>query len=143
MRNKSPEELTKTQRGRMRFERIVEADANGKLEKAKNRVDVCKIANLGLENEERLYAWVTKLINQGIIQEEFLGKNKRGRREYRYSIDRKIRDLKSAPSVVRQPIKESNSIDRTILLTVESKGVKVSLSCANSSQAMDIVKSLI
>lgn len=143
MRNKSPEELTKTQRGRMRFERIVEADANGKLEKAKNRVDVCKIANLGLENEERLYAWVTKLIKQGIIQEEFLGKNKRGKREYRYSIDRKIMDLKSAPSIARRPIKESVSINSTILLTVESKGVKVSLSCANSSQAMDIVKSLI
>lgn len=58
-------------KGKLRWEKLKEAEENGVLQKAKKRVDVGRI--VGIENYQTSYSWVSGLISKGAIIERIAG----------------------------------------------------------------------
>lgn len=78
------EGLTASQRGKLRWERIKEAEEHGSLTSAKNRYEVANIAGFTEENRNRGYQWVSNMINRKYLQEIMVGVGKSGKFEYEY-----------------------------------------------------------
>ena len=58
-------------KGKLRWEKLKEAESNGTLQHAKRRVDLGKI--VGIEDYQSAYSWVTGLIKKGAIKETIAG----------------------------------------------------------------------
>lgn len=58
-------------KGKLRWDKLKEAENNGVLQQAKNRIDVGKI--VGLENDKTAYSWVSGLISKKAIIETLDG----------------------------------------------------------------------
>lgn len=78
------EGLTSAQRGKLRWERIKEAEEHGSLASAKNRYEVANVAGFTEENRNRGYQWVSNMISRKHLQEVMRGVGKNGKFEYEY-----------------------------------------------------------
>ena len=58
-------------KGKLRWDKLKEAENNGVLQQAKNRIDIGKI--VGLENDKTAYSWVSGLISKKAIIETLDG----------------------------------------------------------------------
>lgn len=82
-----PKRLSNVEKGRARLMRIQEAEENGELQKAKNRLDVMRLAGFmsGQETQGRL--WIQRLINQRkMLTETLTGFGANGKAEYEYHL---------------------------------------------------------
>ena len=79
-------ELNVSQRGKLRWERIKDAEASGKLNYAKNRYEVANIAGFTEETKSRGYQWVSNMIGRKHLQEVMQGFGKNGKMEYEYHV---------------------------------------------------------
>lgn len=71
--------LTAMEKGRLMWQKIEDAEKNGRLQQAKSRVDVANIA--GYTNDKRGYSWASNMIKRGAILETIYGPG-----EYTYAI---------------------------------------------------------
>ena len=78
------EGLNAAQRGKLRWERIKEAEEHGSLDSAKNRYEVANIAGFTEETKSRGYQWVSNMIARRHLQEIMHGVGKNGKFEYEY-----------------------------------------------------------
>lgn len=78
------EGLNASQRGKLRWERIKEAEEHGSLSKAKNRSEVANIAGFTEETKSRGYQWVSNMIARKHLKEIMIGVGKNGKFEYEY-----------------------------------------------------------
>lgn len=83
-KKKMEEGLTSAQKGKLRWERIKEAEEHGSLASAKNRYEVANVAGFTEENRNRGYQWVSNLISRKYLQEIMHGVGKNGKFEYEY-----------------------------------------------------------
>ena len=78
------EGLSASQRGKLRWERIKEAEEHGSLALAKNRYEVANLAGFTEETRERGYQWVSSMVSKKYLQEIMHGLGKNGKFEYEY-----------------------------------------------------------
>ena len=84
-RKKMNEELSRAQRGKLRWNRVKDADDNGILSHAKNRYEVANIAGYSSAERSKGYQWVSNLVRRGHLQEIMHGLNN-GKFEYEYHV---------------------------------------------------------
>lgn len=77
--------LNHFQRGELRWKRIKECEANGKLGKARNRMDIVEMLG-GARTYGAIYSWTCNMISRGHIKETLSGIGKDGKMEYEYSV---------------------------------------------------------
>lgn len=85
-KRKMEQGLSKREIGKLRFERLKAAEADGKLSRAKNRSDVLKIAGFTESQRGLGYSWVGNLVRRGHMQEIITGYGRKGRAEYEYHL---------------------------------------------------------
>lgn len=78
--------LTKKQRGELRFNRLKEAEANGSLQKAKNRIEVAHLVGYTDEQYKTGYSWVCNMLARKHLIERIGGLGANGKVEYEYTI---------------------------------------------------------
>lgn len=78
------EGLNASQRGKLRWERIKEAEEHGSLASAKNRYEVANLAGFTEETRNRGYQWVSNMIARKHLKEIMTGVGKNGKFEYEY-----------------------------------------------------------
>lgn len=79
--------LSPKAKGKLRWDKLKEAEDNGILQQAKNRIDVGRI--VGLENDKTAYGWVSGLINKKAIIET-LDSFENNRPVYTYHLGRPL-----------------------------------------------------
>lgn len=85
-KDKMEKELNATQRGVLRWNKIKEADEDGRLGLARNRNEVANIAGFTKENKTRGYQWVSNMIGRKHLREVMLGVGHDRKMEYEYHI---------------------------------------------------------
>lgn len=70
-KDKLEKKISPQHKGKLRWERLKEAEANGALQHAKKRVDLGKI--VGINDYKTAYSWVSGLIGKGAIIENITG----------------------------------------------------------------------
>lgn len=78
-KEKMEKPLTAMEKGKLMWEKIVEAEKSGRLQQAKSRVDVAHIA--GYTDDKRGYSWARNMIKRGAIVETIYAPG-----EYTYAI---------------------------------------------------------
>lgn len=78
--------LNKRQRGKLRFERLQEAEKDGRLQKAKTRMDIARIAGFSDRQYKTGYSWVMNMLTRKHLIEHMVALGKNGRAEYEYSL---------------------------------------------------------
>lgn len=116
------EGLTSSQRGKLRWERIKEAEDHGSLSSAKNRHEVANIAGFTKENKERGYQWVSNMIARKHLQEIAQGIGKNGLIEYEYHAisdpdysRQKARDARLKKQKQKKEIKANVEQNKTVM----------------------------
>ena len=85
-KDKMEKGLNKRERGRLRFEKLKEAEANGKLQKAKTRMEVAQLAGFSEKQYKTGYSWVMNMLTRKHLIEHISGRFPNGRAEYEYHI---------------------------------------------------------
>lgn len=85
-KDKMGKELNKMQRGRLRWEKLKQAEEEGKLMLAKNRHEVANLAGFMPSEKERGYQWVSRLIGRGQMKETVYGIGENGLVEHEYKL---------------------------------------------------------
>lgn len=70
-KDKLEKKISPQHKGKLRWERLKEAEASGALQYAKRRVDLGKI--VGLDDYQTAYSWVSGLIGKGAVLESIVG----------------------------------------------------------------------
>ena len=78
--------LSKRQRGKLRYQKLVEIANNGRLSIAKNRREVARLVGYMPGQEHSGYSWVTNMINRGHLKETVVGSGRHGYLEYEYTL---------------------------------------------------------
>ena len=109
-RKKMNEELSRAQRGKLRWNRIKDADDNGILSHAKNRYEVANIAGYSSAERSKGYQWVSNLVRRGHLQEIMHGLNN-GKFEYEYHVAGEPDfSLKNARKAAKQKLEKRSRI---------------------------------
>lgn len=136
--------LSPQRKGELRWGKLKEAETNGTLQQAKNRVDVGKL--VGIENSKRAYSWTANLISKKAIIETIVGfDNMRAVYEYRlgtplnYQNGRKkkkalieqVREEAKKQNLVKEDmsVRERGRIMFTKLKELEASGELAKASC--------------
>lgn len=83
-KDKMEQGLNIMQRGKLRWEKIKEADAKGTLAMAKNRYEVANLAGFTEDRRDNGYQWVSNMVGRGHLQEIVHGVGPNGKVEYEY-----------------------------------------------------------
>lgn len=132
--------LNHFQVGELRWKKLEECKANGKLDKARNRMDIVEM--LGFPRDyNAVYSWIANQISRGYLRETLTGYGKNGRMEYEYNIIKSPNFDPSSWSRVKKDSSKDNTIvapvmkPKTYLKPVEEDTVAVDNS--NSRVAVD------
>lgn len=85
-KEKMEKELNRLQRGKLRWEKLKEAEKEGKLNMAKTRYEVANLVGFTSGERDRGYNWVTGKIRSGQLKETIHKLGEYGRMEYEYYI---------------------------------------------------------
>lgn len=85
-KDKMEQGLNKLQRGKLRWEKLKEAEDNGKLLMAKNRYEVANMAGFTTTEKKKGYNWVSNMIRRGQLQEHIYSIGGNGKMEYEYKL---------------------------------------------------------
>lgn len=83
-KDKMNNSLSKREKGRLRWAKLIELDNDGRLAVAKNRYEVANM--VGVINKQVGYSWVSNLIRRKKITETLTGVNQYGQAEYEYHL---------------------------------------------------------
>lgn len=158
-KDKMSKGLNKRQRGQLRFERLKEAEANGRLQKAKTRADVARLAGFTSDQYKTGYSWVMNMLTRKHLIEHISGMGKNGRAEYDYAIGttpdygmvnavkgrEKFHELrKEAMSDKCQVlVDESPSVLVSPKVTIKYKELSIELASVDKNATLEIVSSLL
>lgn len=78
--------LNGLQRGKLRWQKLKEAERDGKLDKAKNRYEVSNLAGFTDGERKRGYQWVAAKVSKGQIKEIIHDLGEHGKVEYEYHL---------------------------------------------------------
>lgn len=136
-------ELTPKQKGKIRYERLVEASKNGVLSKATNRYEVANLVGYGEYDQAKGYSWVSNLIDRQCIIEQidhFDEKTRKvkylyylGPKQPNYEPPRgKRKQIEKPENITEQPIEtpkviEQNTSTQEISITVNKLNIKFNL----------------
>lgn len=106
--------------GELRMRNIYEADKEGRLSQAKNRIQLGQMA--GITDIKKATMWANRKINAGIIKETLLGFGKDRRPEYEYHCfeNKVVRPKTDVNSKALSPVTEHGN-KTTIQPTLEPK----------------------
>ena len=116
--DKMNKKLTAKERGKLRWQKLEEANEKGRLAMCKNRYEVANLAGYPENKRREGYMWVTGLINRGKISEVMSGKNGLYY-EYNYFIKDKPNYLPFAGRYGSDATKKKK--DNTVEITKEKK----------------------
>lgn len=89
-KEKMNKELTRRERGKLRYNKLKELADNGKLSLAKNRTEVANLVGMPNDGATKTgYKWVSGLIRNGYIKETIIGIGRNGKMEFEYSLTSK------------------------------------------------------
>lgn len=82
--NKTQQPLTHKQLGELRVQKIIEAEKDGRLAKARNRTEVAELIGISKDRVAVANSWVYRQISLGYMTETLLQFDKNHRPEYEY-----------------------------------------------------------
>lgn len=85
-KNKTKKKLSAERKKELRYQCLADAEKNGKLDKAKSRYDVAKLAGFTDKQRQSGYQWVYHQVKDGFIKEYISGYTKNGLAEYEYHL---------------------------------------------------------
>lgn len=142
--------LTAMEKGKLLWEKIVEAEKNGRLQQAKSRVDVANI--VGYTNDKRGYAWASNMIKRGAIVETIYSPG-----EYTYAVGkapkfeyakRKTRSKRVEPVEKTEPATEPVVLSRAYAPTesgkvvIECGGMRITMENVGVEYVKEIIKTV-
>lgn len=159
-KNKMEKGLSKREIGKLRFERIKEAEKSGFLQKAKTRSEVARLAGFSREQYKTGYSWVTNMINRKHIIERISGLNpNNGRAEYEYHlgsdpdyemkgvIASRKKNNKEAEEVIvmntRIPEPKPQVLASAIKMEITKGNLSIKVDITDSNIALDLIKQLL
>lgn len=117
---KTNKALGNVERRELRIKRLVEADKDGRLAKAKTRYDVGALAGFTEAQRTSGYLWTYHLIKDGILKEHIMNYTKDGHAEYEYHVSMPKKDsVVKKSSVVDKGIQEAVKEFPQVILPVE------------------------
>lgn len=132
--------LTAMEKGKLMWEKIVEAEKGGRLQQAKSRIDVAHIA--GHTDDKRGYSWASNMIKRGAIVETIYAPG-----EYTYTIGKapkfeytgnKTRNKKVQPVEKAEPVEKTEPVILSRAYTPTENG-KVVIECGGMRITMENV----
>jgi hypothetical protein len=91
-KQKANKPLGNVEKRELRIQRLVEADKDGRLAKAKTRYDVGALAGFTRAQRTSGYLWTYHLIKDGILKEHIMNYTKDGHAEYEYHVSMPKKD---------------------------------------------------
>ena len=85
-KEKMEKELNGFQKGKLRWEKLKEADREGRLSLAKNRYELSNLAGFASNEAKRGYQWIAARISKGQIKETIHQLGTNGKMEYEYHL---------------------------------------------------------
>lgn len=85
-KNKMEQGLNISQRGKLRWQKVKEAEESGRLAMAKNRTEVAYLAGFTEATKNRGYQWVANMVRRKHLQEIIVGMGDHGFVEYEYHV---------------------------------------------------------
>ena len=151
-KEKMEKPLTAMEKGRLMWEKIVEAERDGRLQQAKSRVDVASIA--GYTDDKRGYSWASNMIKRGAILETIYGPG-----EYTYAIGNapkfeytgnKTRSKKVKPVEKAEPVEHTEPVvlSRAYVPTengkvvIECGGMRITMENVGVEYVKEIIKAI-
>lgn len=139
-KDKMEKPLSAMERGKLMWEKIVEAEKDGRLQQAKSRVDVAHIA--GYTDDKRGYSWASNMVKRGAIVETIYAPG-----EYTYAIGEapkfeytrnKTRSKKVKPVKKAEPVEKTEPVILSRAYTPTENG-KVVIECGGMRITMENV----
>lgn len=147
-KEKTKKKLSPQVVGKLRWNRLVEADKDGALQKATKRSDVAKIA--GIMNYKNGYTWVASMIRQGVIKETITG-YEHGRAVYEFHIGMPLeyrsgrRNSKAEAEAIKtspRPAETKSPQKSPTTATISVNGVEIRIENMSATYLVDFVKLL-
>lgn len=154
-KNKMAKGLNRRQQGKLRFERLKEAEENGLLQKAKTRTEVAELAGFTREQYKTGYSWVTNMLIRKHLIERISGMGINGRAEYEYHLgsepDYSNRGAAKArakinkqPEVVVDSVEtKPQAIASVAKLEIVRGDLSIKIEFANDTNVIELVKQLL
>ena len=151
---KNKSKLNVFQKGALRFEKLKNADNNGTLTAAKNRIDVAYICGYPEEQKGNGYAWVSRMIRQGVLAEtvryfdngkainEYHTTGKEP--DYSFSAMHSGKKAKKAKKVeeVKEPVILSRVAADTVEVVLSENGRTICVKGLSDNGAIELVKTI-
>lgn len=126
-KQKTTKVLGNVEKRELRIKRLVEADKDGRLAKAKTRYDVGALAGFTKAQKTSGYLWTYKLIKDGILKEHIMNYTKDGHAEYEYHVS-EPKKAEAKPVTVKDTAPQFEPKKQTVTLTNVHPKVTIKLS---------------
>lgn len=151
--------LNRRQQGKLRFEKLKEAEENGLLQKAKTRIEVAQLAGFTREQYKTGYSWVSNMLIRKHLIERISGIGMNGRAEYEYHlgsdpdyemkgvIASRKKNNKEAEEVIvmntRIPEPKPQVLASAIKMEITKGNLSIKVDITDSNIALDLIKQLL
>lgn len=147
--------LNGLQRGKLRWEKLKEAEKEGKLSMAKNRYEVANLCGFTGEERNRGYNWVAGKIRAGQIKETIHGIGDYGKMEFEYSLakdpdyDRRHaqelrwKDKTKEEKPVVKISEDTNSMPTTYKVEIVRVGTTIKVELHSYNEVSEFVKTIL
>lgn len=154
-KNKMTKGLNRRQQGKLRFERLKEAEANGLLQKAKTRSEVAQLAGFTREQYKTGHSWVSNMLVRKHLIERISGMGMNGRAEYEYHLGSepdysnhnaaKARaKINKQPKVVVDNVETKPKVIASVAkLEIVRGDLSIKIEFANDTNVIELVKQLL
>ena len=121
-KEKMNKELTRKEKGKLRYNKLEELADNGKLALAKNRTEVANLVGMPDNGPTKTgYKWVSGLVRNGYIKETVTGIGRNGKMEFEYSLTSKKPNYE-LPKPKRKSTNTVNKKAKTSKLSLRERG---------------------
>lgn len=147
--------LNRRQQGKLRFEKLKEAEENGLLQKAKTRIEVAQLAGFTREQYKTGYSWVSNMLIRKHLIERISGIGMNGRAEYEYHLgsDPDYSNHKAAkarakidkqPEIIVDNIETKSQVIASVAkLEIIRGDLSIKIEFANDTNVIELVKQLL
>lgn len=147
--------LNRRQQGKLRFEKLKEAEENGLLQKAKTRIEVAQLAGFTKEQYKTGYSWVSNMLVRKHLIERISGIGMNGRAEYEYhlgsepdysnySAAKARAKINKQPEVVVDEVETKPQVIASVAkLEIVRGDLSIKIEFANDTNVIELVKQLL
>jgi hypothetical protein len=150
-KEKLKQPMGRLRKNELRWQKLEEADSNGKLQRAKNRADVANI--IGITNYNNGYAYVTRLIQKKSLIETIVDFNGR-RAVYEYSLGTKpehgyvvrtklakLDKVQSKPAIMKEPLPQVEpKTEAGMVVTITQKDMVIKVENIKVDDLIKLIK---